>query len=100
MQAGSDQDTLECLQTKQRPIVVLKYVAVPTLAGVALLPALVAILDLATRIGVLLTPSAERLLRLVEALPKQLAVCVLSMPFDLTALLDTVDHAGQRLAVG
>jgi DNA-binding NtrC family response regulator len=99
LQAGTDQDALVCLQRRHHPVIVLKYVAVPTPAGVALLPAVVAIPDLATRLAiVLLTPSAEGLLRVVEALPKQLAVCVLSMPFDLTALLNAVSQAGQRLA--
>jgi hypothetical protein len=63
------------------------------------LPAVVAVPDLAARLAVvLLTPSAERLLRLMEVLPAQLVVYVLSMPFDLTALLEAVDQAGQRLA--
>jgi hypothetical protein len=99
LQAGTDQDALVCLQTRPHPVIVLKYVAVPTPAGVALLPAVVAIPDLAARLAiVLLTPSAEGLLRLMEALPKQLAVCVLSMPFELTTLLEAVDNAGQRLS--
>jgi CheY-like chemotaxis protein len=97
-QAHDDQDALESLQARKRLVVVLMYRGLPTLAGLALLPAVAAIPHLAARIAfVLVTPYAEGMRPLVAGLPEQLAVSVLNMPFGLTELLDTVDQAGQRL---
>lgn len=97
-QARDDQDALECLQTTTNPVVVLMYRGLPTLVGLALLPAVAAIPDLVARLAfVLATPYAEGMRPLVAGLPVQLAVSVLNMPFGLTELLDAVDQAGQRL---
>ena len=97
-QACDDQDALESLRTRKCPVVVLMYRGQPNLAGLALLPAVAALPDLAARLAfVLVTPYAEGIRPLVAGLPVQLAVSVLNMPFGLAELLDAVDQAGQRL---
>ena len=97
-QVRDDQDALESLKTRKRPVVVLMYCGLPTLAGLALLPAVAAIPDLAASLAfVLVTSYAEGMRPVVAGLPAQLAVSVLNMPFGLTELLDTLDQAGQRL---
>jgi CheY-like chemotaxis protein len=96
--AASDQDALESLRTSKRPIVVLLYRGLPTLADLALLPAVATVPGLARHLAfVLVTPYAEGMRPLVAGLPAQLDVYVLNMPFSLAELLDTVDQTGQHL---
>jgi CheY-like chemotaxis protein len=97
-QAHDEQDALDSLRARKRLVVVLMYRGLPTLAGLALLPAVAAIPHLAARLAfVLATPYAEGIRPLVADLPAPLAVSVLSMPFGLAELLDAVDQAGGRL---